>query len=430
MNRRIEIIFDASYSMGEKIGRKTKLDIAKEIFNDEILPQIKNEPNVYLRVLPFDCNSTSDCILLSKNQNDRVQEINKIQLKGTTPLYKTIKKSIDSAINQSVDELKLIILSDGGDNCSSMVNEIIDWSKIKDSNLLGSIIIELGEIGAVGRNSLQSLAQKLNAQRAFVGNNGRISKKEIKKIIQKGLKNANIVAGKLTHCYDKKLQGEDYTWEKLNDLFSISKFHAQFLFKRNLLSFDPYKYDILNAHHVKEIEFLFKIVFKSNIDIETVSNMLHNLEYPYYYDHDCIRWNFDMAMWVPIIKQEINEIKISDFTKQEILQQVSINDFPKDDILTRVNPNDFEVSDLIKALKSKKFLSENEKNKIQKIIGPTSNFRQVFSNENLYRVKRLEQMTNESMDKLPPEEFELELCTNPNQDFKHLYDGDIISFRR
>ena len=75
-----------------------------------------------------------------------------------------------------------------------------------------------------------------------------------------------------------------------------------------------------------------------------------------------------------------------------------------------------------------KFLSENEKNKIQKIIGPTSNFRQVFSNENLYRVKRLEQMTNESMDKLPPEEFEL--CTNPNQDFQDLRDGNIIRFGR
>ena len=44
-------------------------------------------------------------------------------------------KAIDDSITKNVDELRLIILSDGGDNCSSKINEVIDWNKIKESNL-------------------------------------------------------------------------------------------------------------------------------------------------------------------------------------------------------------------------------------------------------------------------------------------------------
>ena len=68
MNRRIEIVFDASVSMLDRIGKKTKLEIAKEIFADDILPQINNEPNVYLRVLPNDSYFESSSILLNKNR--------------------------------------------------------------------------------------------------------------------------------------------------------------------------------------------------------------------------------------------------------------------------------------------------------------------------------------------------------------------------
>ena len=76
-------------------------------------------------------------------------------------MYKTIKEAIDNSITKNVDQLKLIILSDGGDNCSSKLNEVIDWDKIKESNLRGLIIIELGQIGPVGRNSLQLPANRI-----------------------------------------------------------------------------------------------------------------------------------------------------------------------------------------------------------------------------------------------------------------------------
>lgn len=440
MNRRIEIVFDASGSMSQRLGKKTKVEIAKKIFSDEILPQINNESNVYLRVLPPNCRLKSSSILLSNNQSERALEINKIITNGSrTPLYQTIKEAIDDSISGSVDELKLIILSDGGDNCSSKINEVIDWNKIKESNLLGSIIIELGQIGSVGRNSLQSLANRINAHRTLIGNDGRINKTQIKKSIQKGLRSANIIDGKLAPCYDKKLKGDDLTWGKLNELYSISRFHANVLFKRSLLDFDPYKFDILRPYQVKQIEFLYKIIFKSDIDIETAFNMLHNLKSPYYYDHECIRWDFDKAMWVPIIKQEINEVKISDFSKKEILsqvsvndfskeellKQVSINDFPKSDLLSKVKPEDFSVSDLISALKSKDF-SRDEKKQLQEIVEPSS---QVFSNKAFYRVKEIksDDLISEN---IPTKEFELKLVESERREFDYqsLRDSDIVRF--
>ena len=436
MNRRIEIVFDASASMRDRIGKKTKLEIAKEIFADDIMPQINNESNVYLRVLPNNCYSESISSLLSENKSERIREINKIETRGNTPLYKTIKEAIDDSITKNVDELRLIILSDGGDNCSSKINEVIDWNKIKESNLLGSIIIELGQIGSVDRNSLQSLANRINAHRTLIGNDGRINKTQIKKSIQKGLRIANIVDGKLTPCYDEKLKGNSLTWEKLNELYSITKFHANVLFERELIKFNPYKKtNILKPYQVKQIEFLYKIIFKSDLDIDTAINMLHNLEDPYYYDHECIRWDFDKVMWVPIIKQEINEVKISDFSKKEILsqvsvndfskeellRQVSINDFPKSDLLSKVKPEDFLVSDLISALKSKNF-SRDEKKQLQEIVGTSP---QVFSDKRYYLVSNIfaefETMT-------PVNKFVLTQSDCPDKTII-LEKGDVIEFK-
>ena len=435
MNRRIEIVFDASVSMLDRIGKKTKLEIAKEIFADDILPQINNEPNVYLRVLPNDCYFESSSKLLSKNKSERIRQISEIETRGNTPLYKTIKEAIDTSITKNVDELKLIILSDGGDNCSSKINEVIDWNKIKESNLLGSIIIELGQIGSVGRNSLQSLANRINAHRTFIGNDGRINKTQIKKNIHKGLRIANIIDGKLTPCYDKKLKGNNLTWGKLNELYSISRFHANVLFKRSLLDFDPYEFDILRPYQVKQIEFLYKIIFKSDVDIETALNMLHNLKSPYYYDHECIRWDFDKAIWVPIIKQEINEVKISDFSKKEILsqvslndfskeellKQVSINDFPKSDLLSKVKPEDFSVNDLISALKSKDF-SRNEKKQLQEIVGPCS---QVFKDNRYYRVVKI---ASEFETMVPINEYKLTESDCSDKVIR-LEQGDVVEFK-
>ena len=435
MNTRIEIVFDASASMRNRIGKKTKLEIAKEIFADDILPQINNESNVYLRVLPTNCVSESSSILLNKNKSERIRQISKIETRGSTPLYKTIKEAIDNSITKNVDQLKLIILSDGGDNCSSKLNEVIDWDKIKESNLLGSIIIELGQIGSVGRNSLQSLANRINAHRTLIGNDGRINKTQIKKSIQKGLRIANIVDGKLTPCYDKKLKGNNLTWEKLNELYSITKFHANILFKRELIKFNPYKTDILKPYQVKQIEFLYKIIFKSDLDIDTAIKMLHNLEDPYFYDHECIRWDFDKAMWVPIIKQEINEVKISDFSKKEILSQVSvndfskeellkqisINDFPKSDLLSKVKPEDFSVSDLISALKSKDF-SRDEKKQLQEIVGPSS---QVFYDNRYYRVVKI---PSEFETMVPINEYKLIESDCPDKIIR-LGQGDVVKFK-
>ena len=102
-------------------------------------------------------------------------------------------------------------------------------------------------------------------------------------------------------------------------------------------------------------------------------------------------------MWVPIIKQEINEVEylifqkeilsqvsVNDFSKDELLKQVSINDFPKSDILSKVKPEDFLVSDLISALKSKDF--QEMRKQLQEIVGLSS---EVFYDNQYYRVVKI-----------------------------------------
>lgn len=323
MNSRIEIIFDASGSMDSPINGRRKIDIAKEIFRDYVINEIKHEKNVFLRVLPEDCGMQSRNLKLGRLNNQRLDSVNNISIKSMTPLYQTIQQAINLAIDDKVTELKLIILSDGGDSCGGDIDLVLNSKKLDDSNLMGSIIIELGKIGSSGLNSLQALSSRIKGTRIPIGVNGRVTKKDLLNI-KKGLVSARIVEGKLSKCFGKSLGGDDMSWNQLNEMLSINKFHAVELRNAKLLSFDPYKDECLKPYQVQELEFLSKIVHKNNLGIQNAINMMHNLEKPYFYSHDCISWDFNSSRWEKIINSKVSEVKISDFKDEEILNRAKL----------------------------------------------------------------------------------------------------------
>ena len=159
MKKRIELIFDNSYSMSELIGTKSKLEEAKLIFCKEILPKLENEKEVHLRVISSSCDSKSSAEVLSNDRIVAKSQINEIEIGGNTPLYRTIIDAIEES-KDSYDQLDLIILSDGGDNCSNFsIGDIA--TTLDNSNLKNSMIIKFGEFSGLDNNSIDVLASRL-----------------------------------------------------------------------------------------------------------------------------------------------------------------------------------------------------------------------------------------------------------------------------
>ena len=187
------------------------------------------------------------------------------------------------------------------------------------------MIIKFGEFSGLDNNSIDVLSSRLKGTVIKIGGNGKIDKRKLKGIISNGLKSAGILIGKLPKHFDKKLKGADLDWAEAEKQ-QCSKFYANILFEKGLLSFDPYKYSKLKPYMIKELEFLCSIFFSSCFDIDQNKYILHNLEKPYFYNHEDIFWDFKASKWVEFRHVELEEVVISDFDNDVIKQEAKKNE--------------------------------------------------------------------------------------------------------
>ena len=399
MRKRIELIFDNSYSMSGLIGRKSKLEEAKEIFCKEILPKLENEKEVHLRVISSSCDSKSSAVVLSNNSLAAKNQIERIRLGGNTPLYRTIIDAIEES-KDSYDQLDLIILSDGGDNCSNFsIGDIA--ATLDNSNLKNSMIIKFGEFSGLDNNSIDVLSSRLKGTVIKIGGNGKIDKRKLKRNISNGLKSAGILIGKLPQHFDKKLKGADLDWVEAEKQ-QCSKFYANILFEKGLLSFDPYKTSKLKPYMIKELEFLCSIFFSSCFDIDQNKYILHNLEKPYFYNHEDIFWDFKASKWVEFKHFELEEVVISDF----------------DDDAIKDEAKKIELMERIELLNSDDDFDEEIEDELQN-----------FNDRNFYQVvierEKSERLTNPNL------KFNIiPYNRDARQEPIHLRDGDLLKFIR
>ena len=136
MKRYIEIIFDDSGSMDSQINGEPKHIIAKRLFKEKIIPKLDlRTDNVYLRTLSNGC--AIGMSIAKKLDADVVKMINTIDSIAcfkSTPLYYTIKDSIDACEKSGADEKHIFILTDGDDTCHINPESILgnDYLKLKD----------------------------------------------------------------------------------------------------------------------------------------------------------------------------------------------------------------------------------------------------------------------------------------------------------
>jgi hypothetical protein len=301
MKRYIEIVYDNSGSMKERVGNKLKYEIAQELFEKDILPSIGlRGDEVILRLLRNGCKyGTSIAEPLPNQRNVMLQRIKGINHNQGTPLFYTILDSVEACRKVKADQYLIFVLTDGDDTCQVKIEDLIDKDTLKKyvqfcNVKVKSLMVQLAVDSPVSRNNLTAFTNSLGGQAISLDSSDSIPQ------MRKKLKLALNVSGftnkfPLEHCFNE-LQGFDLAWEEIEE--SGINFHqAMLLHQKGLLTWMPNFDLVVSTLQFAELHFLFSLLFKSGLPEDLLKTMLSQLKKPYFYSFDCIYWDFAFARW-------------------------------------------------------------------------------------------------------------------------------------
>jgi hypothetical protein len=310
MKKYIEIIFDDSGSMNETVNGEPKHITAKRIIKEQIIPKLdfKNS-EVYLRTLSQDCSTGFSKVIKLSGRIQRINdEIDNIFCFKSTPLYHTIKDSIEACKTSGFSESHIFILTDGDDTCSVNPEQVLgkDFLKIKQQLNLNTILVQFVIESDITKNNLTALSQKIGATNVVIDTND--------------LKNKIVLDQKITKSFIKSGLNKDIPFPHckvemkndslLADLTQYDFYLVQLLHHEKFLSWKPTLKKKLNSEHIAELDFLYTLRFKNNLSEAQVRLMLSTLQKPYKYSFDCIYWDFKERAWKYF--QELPELKVLD----------------------------------------------------------------------------------------------------------------------
>jgi hypothetical protein len=303
MKRYIEIVYDNSGSMKDRVANKTKYEIAQELFEKDILPSIGfRGDHVVLRLLRNGCEeSTSIAEPLPNHRNLMLNRIKAINHNQSTPLFYTVYDAVEACRNVRADKYLIFVLTDGDDTCGVRIEDLIDEDTLKKYvRFYKVLLVQLAVNSPISRNNLTAFTNALGGQAISLDSWDSIPQ------MRKKLKLALNISGftnkfPLEHCFDK-LPGFDIAWEEVEE--SGINFHqAMLLHQKGLLTWIPdYNLDVSTLQFA-ELHFLFSLLFRSGLPEDLMKTMLSQLKKPYYYSFDCIYWDFASARWKYIPQQ-------------------------------------------------------------------------------------------------------------------------------
>jgi hypothetical protein len=303
MKRYIEIVYDNSGSMTDRVGNKKKYEIAQELFEKDILPSIGlRGDHVVLRLLRNGCEDSKSVSETLPNQRNlmlnRIKSINHDQI---TPLFYTVFDAVEACRNIRADEYLIFVLTDGDDTCGVKIEELIDEDTLKKYvRFYKVLLVQLAVNSPISKNNLTAFTNALGGQAISLESWDSIPQ------MRKKLKLALNVSGftnkfPLEYCFDK-LPGFDMTWEEIEES-GIDTHQAMLLYQKELLTWRPDFNLGVSTLQLAELRFLFSLFFKSGIPEDLSKTMLSQLKKPYYYSFDCIYWDFASARWRYFIQQ-------------------------------------------------------------------------------------------------------------------------------
>jgi hypothetical protein len=178
----VEILIDVSGSMNDTIlGGKRKIDFAKEILIDEILPLLNYPDTIGVRLFGGECGIIGNSENIPNANFYKLKDfiLNQIpEPHGKTPLALAIRTAVDNLKKDENANKHIYCITDGGETCGGDYMKEADYAKgigIECKiNMVG-----IGELDDISKVQFAYIASRTGGKNINIGKKG-TSKKDIK----------------------------------------------------------------------------------------------------------------------------------------------------------------------------------------------------------------------------------------------------------
>ncbi len=280
----VEVILDSSGSMANKMGSKTRMELAKESIN-KFAVSLPKEANISLRVYghkgtnsesdkKFSCSANELVYPLQPyNQAGLAQALSKFQPAGWTPLAQAIIEAQKDLSQYKGEKNKNIIyvVSDGIETCGG--DPVAAAKSLKDSGIAPVVTIIGFDVAGKDQQQLQEVAKVSGGTYANVTNQGQLQN-ELNKTIEESLKWLN--------WKNRKQLDERHKFNlKWLDITSISNtWYMRTFHENNLIVFSLYdlqsKQKITYEQNDKIIKMVNAFYEEQRNSVEELKEVLQN----------------------------------------------------------------------------------------------------------------------------------------------------------
>jgi|GEM_PF-1174211 hypothetical protein len=291
-----EIVFDDSGSMDTPLAGSTRIEVAKNLFEDDIFPLIDSSTEVAVRLLRNDCEGDSEYHKFGTNRIECLRFIRGIYATKNTPLFNTMKDALVTTLASGAAEKTIFVLTDGGDTCGKSIGQVLTNDELKYFKQINVILAQFTVNSGSDVNQLSNFANTIGAKTFNFASGYGASITSIRTELKTALNVVGMNKNEpLRHCYEDMPGGLVY-WKDI-EAMGIQLHQARVLYDEHFLSWKPeYKMHVKSVE-LAELKFLYGIRFKTGIGVEMMRTMLSQLVKPYYYNSNCIYWHFEEARW-------------------------------------------------------------------------------------------------------------------------------------
>jgi len=171
----IEILIDVSSSMDEFLpGNKKKMELAKEVLLDKILPTLDYSDTIGIRLFGGECGMVGQLENIPQASFSKLRDfiINEIpQPHGSTPLALAIRTSVDHLKKEVGAVKEIYLVTDGEETCGGDVMAAADYAASSGINCKIHII-GIGELSPEARRQFEGITSRTGGKNINIARKG------------------------------------------------------------------------------------------------------------------------------------------------------------------------------------------------------------------------------------------------------------------
>lgn len=319
MKRYIEIVIDNSGSMTNTMANgKSRLENAKTLIKDEITKALDfTQDCVVVRTLRTDCEGRSITTQVN-GQSELYKVVDNIYASGLTPLYNTVKDSLNACRYRNESEKVVFVLTDGDDTCGFSNNLNYTADEIRFVKTLNVVLLKYAVVDAKTNSNLEWFAGQIGAKTISVASTGRTDFTIMKADLLRGLSNAGLVTAVSTTNV-QNIPVNRLSWADLKNR-GVLFYQAELLYNEGFLKWKPSAGESLEGIQWSELLFLWSLRFGNGLPVEIVRTMLWGLQRPYAYSQSGLFWDFEKNRWILPEPKPVERVANPDASKYDQIQ--------------------------------------------------------------------------------------------------------------